>query len=131
MLAFSTVLQARRAELTAPLNDSRAFGNGRFPFGAVGDCARSRTLMGARGGLDAEHCALAASSCRRARPKPSDRILQQPVQHVVIMRWIVMERNEPFCTYLGRKLESVLVGAVPPSKAACVFLVRILSVVNQ
>jgi len=33
-----------------------------------------------------------------------------------------MERNESLRTYLSRKLESVPVGAVPPSNAACIFL---------
>ena len=42
-----------------------------------------------------------------------------------------MERNESLRTYLGRKLESMPVGAVPPSNAACIFLIRVLSVVNQ
>jgi hypothetical protein len=32
-----------------------------------------------------------------------------------------MERNESLRTYLSRKLESVPVGAVPPSNAACIF----------
>jgi hypothetical protein len=38
------------------------------------------------------------------------------------MRRIVMERNESLRTYLGRELESVPVGAVSPSSAACIFL---------
>jgi hypothetical protein len=81
--------------------------------------------------LDPEHCALAASSRWTGGLESSDRIFQQPVQHVVIMRRIVMERNDSLRTYLGRKLESVPVAAVPPSNAACIFLVRVLCVVNQ
>ena len=42
-----------------------------------------------------------------------------------------MERNDLLRTDLGRKLEGVSIGAVPPSNVACIFLVCVLGVVNQ
>jgi hypothetical protein len=47
------------------------------------------------------------------------------------MRWVVVEWDDSLGTYLGRKLESVSVGAVPPADAARIFLLCVLSVVNQ
>jgi hypothetical protein len=42
-----------------------------------------------------------------------------------------MKRNDSLRTYLSRKLESVPVGAMSPSNTPGIFLVGVLSVMNQ
>jgi hypothetical protein len=78
-----------------------------------------------------EYCALAASGRRTGGLESVDRDFQKVIQHFVIVGWVVMERDDSFRLYLGRKLESVAIRAVSPSDAVLVFLVGILSIVNQ
>jgi hypothetical protein len=44
---------------------------------------------------------------------------------------VVVDRDDLLRTYVGRKLESVSVRAVPPANAARIFLLCVLSVVDQ
>ena len=58
-------------------------------------------------------------------------MIKQSIKHFVIVRRVVMKRNDPLWPNPSRKFERVPIGAVTPSNAALVLLVCVLSVVNE